>query len=130
MLDRFKTDDGKGKYAIINLRRLCKDGNPDVANAVVVLEEAGHIDYGTSPETSFFVFRSTDKYAIHALSGYHNALVAAILACNGNFEKQSLREKLSQYTKSVAELIGSWLSLGNKKDPSLQLSITEDDHEC
>lgn len=71
-LDRNTNPDGRGKYALIKLRE-----NPiagwgatvgGVSNCVAVRESA--IDYGTTPETEFFVIRLKDKNAANALMAY------------------------------------------------------------
>lgn len=75
-LDR---NNGRGKYAIINLRKLdAHEGDPrptsdEVRAAVGVLENAGLIEYGEpGTENEFFVLMLKDKYAGGALYMYAN----------------------------------------------------------
>lgn len=67
-LDRNSTDPKRGKYALIKLR---------VAKPVPLDQHGIHhsveteaIDYGSTPETDFFVIRLKDKYAAPALAAY------------------------------------------------------------
>lgn len=69
------------KYGLIKNRELEKtrDRNgyfPDkIANALLVLVDAGILDWGCTPETEFFVMRLKDKHAAWGLAAY--ALSAA-----------------------------------------------------
>lgn len=91
-LDRNVSADGRQKYGLIKNRRLSEVlSSPageveaidpeQVANAVLLLERAGIIDWGDSPETEFFVMRLKDDYALAGLSAYAQS------AClDGNIE--------------------------------------------
>ena len=80
---------GRGKYAIINLRKLDRslrgviDGDLpgsdflDVKAAMATLERAGLIEYGEpGTENEFFVLKLKDKYAGAALYTYASAVAA------------------------------------------------------
>lgn len=79
-LDRKLTDDGLGKYAVINLRRLnSTNGNtgvfdrwsPEVAQALKTLEDVGALEWGTvNAPDEFFLIKLKDKHAQAALLGY------------------------------------------------------------
>lgn len=55
-MDRNLNEDGLGKYALINLRRLSLQGRtPEVENALRVLQEAGVLEQGrVGDEDEFF----------------------------------------------------------------------------
>ena len=76
-LDRNINGDGHGKYGIVKNRALqcAKDvhspqGLMEIEYAVKVLEAAGVIEWGDTPETEFFVIRLRDRYATVALQSY------------------------------------------------------------
>ena len=73
-LDR---NNGRGKYAIVNLREIERIGgiahghNPDIAYALRILETNGLIEYGNvGTENEFFVLKLKDKYADATLARY------------------------------------------------------------
>lgn len=81
-LDRNINDDGLGKYAIINLRKLdelCGHAGiferwtPAVAQALKTLEEVGALEWGRpgTPD-EFFLIKLKDQYAEAGLTGYAN----------------------------------------------------------
>ena len=73
---------GRGKYALLRLRRLAQieawDGGDGEAldrqaalDAVALLERAGVIDWGyPNTDSEFFVIRLKDKFAARALAAY------------------------------------------------------------
>lgn len=81
-LDRNINPGGRGKYALLKLRRLDEidrlydGGDGDVADlqavkdAIALLERAKVIDYGATVDTEFFVIRLKDEYAPNALFAY------------------------------------------------------------
>lgn len=82
-LDRNLNDSGRGKYGLIKNRelRLCllKAANggdavveeaAEIVKAVALLERVGIIDWGTTPETEFFVMRLKDSAASAGLRSY------------------------------------------------------------
>lgn len=77
-LDRNITLDGRGKYAILLLRRFSELYQPselfaetEVTKAIELLDNEGLIDWGeTETEHEFFVIRLRDKYAATALAAY------------------------------------------------------------
>jgi len=76
-LDRNINGTGRGKYALLKLRRLSEmqasateEGRKRLAEAFDLLEATGILDWGDTPETEFFVMRLKDEYAAGGLSGY------------------------------------------------------------
>lgn len=72
-MDRNINDDGCGKYALLNLRRMAKHDTPEVRAALDVLTKAGAIEWGViGEEDEFFVIKLKDINAPGGLSGYAN----------------------------------------------------------
>lgn len=77
-LDRNKNPDGKGKYALVHLRRLTdpsqeKPGDAafECAKAIRVLRDHGVLTLGSeSPEDQFFVMKYGDRFTTSGLMGY------------------------------------------------------------
>ena len=83
-LDRSINDNGRGKYALLKLRKLDEfteqgafgELAKPIADAIKVLEDAGILDWGLDgSESEFFVMRLKDKYAGNALGHYALAAV-------------------------------------------------------
>jgi hypothetical protein len=80
-LDRNLSDNGRGKYALLLLRRLQNfeagtfgELAPQIASAIETLDKAGLLDWGiTGTESEFFVTRLKDRYAAPSLYAYANA---------------------------------------------------------
>lgn len=82
-LDRHINDDGLGKYAVINLRRLqelCggqttfERWTPGVAQALKTLDEVGALEWGrTGEQDEFFLIKLRDRYAEAGLKAYADA---------------------------------------------------------
>lgn len=79
-LDRNINQDGRGKYAILQLRKLATYepaetfGKSAVLDAVALLDKEGLIDWGqTGTDREFFLIRLKDKYAQPALDAYATA---------------------------------------------------------
>lgn len=77
-LDRNINTNGRGKYALLKLRKLddytslepfAEVAKP-IADAIKTLADAGILDWGNKPDTEFFVIRLKDKYAATALAAY------------------------------------------------------------
>lgn len=71
-LDRNMNPDGRGKYALINLRRTDKSLE-EIRELVNVALESPCIQFGDNDETDFFVIKLKDKYAEQALLAYADA---------------------------------------------------------
>lgn len=79
-LDRNIADDGLGKYAIINLRKLnetCENPStfkrwtPEVEAALKTLEGVGVLEWGcVGAPDEFFLVKLKDRHAEAALKGY------------------------------------------------------------
>ena len=71
-MDRNLNEDGLGKYALINLRRLSLQGRtPEVENALQVLKKAGVLELGcVGDEDEFFPIKLKDINAKAALCAY------------------------------------------------------------
>ena len=82
-LDRNETDDGLGKYAVINLRKLNETcghhstfhrWSPEVEKALKTLEEVGALEWGrVGDPDEFFLMKLKDKYAMNALMAYSSS---------------------------------------------------------
>jgi hypothetical protein len=79
-LDRNTTDEGDGKYAILNLRRLrgLRTGNgslpPEIERALTDLEAAGVLEWSVKGEADeAFVMKLKDKWTAPALLAYADA---------------------------------------------------------
>lgn len=71
-LDQNINADGKGKYALIKLREV-DEGCEQVTEFGKHIEwrfPDNAIDFGSTPDTEFFVIRLKDKYAAPALRAY------------------------------------------------------------
>lgn len=70
-LDRNVNPDGKGKYALIQLRvdHPVYHTQP-MADGRIIRIHPSAVDYGDNPDTAFFVIRLKDKYAAAALRAY------------------------------------------------------------
>jgi hypothetical protein len=85
-LDRNINSNGRGKYALLKLRKLdeftavddpFQKVAPAIVKAMAVLEGAGIIDWGIAgTEAEFMVIRLKDKYAGEALGAYAAAAVS------------------------------------------------------
>jgi hypothetical protein len=73
-LDRNINPNGRGKYALLKLRRVDEFTagltRARIDDAFAILEMYGILDWGDRPETEFFPIRLKDKYASHALEAY------------------------------------------------------------
>lgn len=78
-LDRNINANGRGKYALLKLRKLadtayCDDPfqeiDPEVAEAIQTLEKAGILDWGNTVDSEFFLIRLKDRHAAAALHAY------------------------------------------------------------
>ena len=79
-MDRNINDDGLGKYAVINLRRLNETSGhystferwpPKIAEALKTLDDAGVLEWGRTGEPDeFFLLKLKDVNAEHALIAY------------------------------------------------------------
>lgn len=78
-LDRNSNVRGRGKYAILKLRKVDEvtarfnELGKSVLDAMRLLEREGILDWGDTPGTEFFLIRLKDKYAASGLYGYANA---------------------------------------------------------
>ena len=84
-LDRNINADGRGKYALVKLRRVTEvekqfgkaDGSAGAAvwNALGVLQSYGIIDWGDQEAPEFMLIRLKDAYAAGALKAYALAAI-------------------------------------------------------
>lgn len=72
-LDRNVNPDGRGKYALLKLRRQAKPFTVELQDCAAKLRDAGLLDFGDTAEDEFFVIRLKDKYAAAALDAYATA---------------------------------------------------------
>lgn len=81
-LDRNLTPDGHGKYALVKLRGAQLPFERDTQGRLCIPEEL--IDFGSTPETEFFVMRLRDEFVPEALERYaYNASKAASQLLSG-----------------------------------------------
>lgn len=101
-LDRNIHADGRGKYALILLRKL-RSGNTysgEVEQAIQTLAKAGLIDWGiVGTESEFFVIRLKDRYAAPSLFAYANAAAADDPQWASEVREMALRAELSPWQK-------------------------------
>lgn len=70
-LDRHMNHDGRGKYALLKLRRQETPISDELMACADKLREAGLLDFGnTEPGGKFFVLMLRDKHAASALLAY------------------------------------------------------------
>jgi hypothetical protein len=78
-LDRNINGNGRGKYALLKLRKVADFNTPgspgymhhaSIKSAMDLLERHGILDWGTTRETEFFLIRLKDKYAGRSLRAY------------------------------------------------------------
>ena len=69
-LDRTINNDGKGKYALLRLRRQANPISPELMECAEKLKAAGLLEFNDNPESDFFVIKLKDKYAAPALGAY------------------------------------------------------------
>lgn len=75
-LDRNLNANGRGKYALLKLRKLDDFVDPfqkvaaPIAAAIETLEKAGILDWGNKGESEFMVIRIKDMYADGVLDQY------------------------------------------------------------
>ncbi len=96
-LDRNEGVEGRGKYALLKLRSLenfrgpgpFADVDPEIVNAIQLLESEGLLDWGAvNTESEFFVIRLKDRNAKAALMAY----------------AESVREKDGEFADEVVDL--------------------------
>jgi hypothetical protein len=105
-LDRNNTEDGTGKYVLVNMRRVHNIEMPavksDITRALKALASYGVVDLGEAGSADeFFVIKLKDKYAEQALAAYASAAV----------------DDDPEYAKEVSELASKAATHPFKKRP-------------
>lgn len=104
-LDRNTNNDRRGKYALVNMRKLKPiiDGSPHNANtqavthAISLLCEQGLITFGTeSPGDQFFVMKYKDKFTADGLQGYATAAAEWLKKLPEGDAKYSMSEYVAE----------------------------------
>ena len=96
-MDRNINPNGRGKYALLLLRKLalCEGGttfNNAIEQAVQTLDEAGLIDWGiVGTDREFFLMRLKDKYAEDGLLAYAKAAAVDDLEYAGEVQDMANR---------------------------------------
>lgn len=74
-LDRNINPSGKGKYALVNLRKIPSDPRTPQELAMAILDNPECVEFGTvgSPD-EFWVIKIKDRYAGGALRGYAESI--------------------------------------------------------
>lgn len=104
-LDRNKTKQGRGKYAIVRLRKL-KGRIPMEGGNYVVPKQ--FLDFGTRPGTEFFVMRFRDRFTAPALAAYAHAIRERIAEIEQGVCKDAdkyEREDLLEYAMEIEALV-------------------------
>lgn len=90
-LDRNINPSGKGKYALINLRKIPGDPRTPQDLAAAILANPECVEFGqVGTESEFWLLKLKDAYAIPALTGY----------------AQAAQADDDEYAGQVAEMIG------------------------
>lgn len=76
-LDRNQNPNGKGKYALVNLRKLEGDPRTPPEMAAAIASNPGAIEFGfVGASDEFWPIKLKDKYAAAALTAYADAAEA------------------------------------------------------
>ena len=102
-LDRNINKDGKGKYALIQLRKV-EVGSKDWI-ILCDLASRGILEWGSvgSPD-EFFLFKLKDIFSDAGLRGYEDAVLSASNKCVNTDEAQS--KSLMEYAREIQSLRG------------------------
>lgn len=97
-LDRNINPDGKGKYALLNLRK-------------------NTVEWGTEPEGQFFVIKYKDFFAVPALKAYAKAVLAEAerLTASG---WHSQAKELYEFALEMESEVQLAMNYNSKKVPS------------
>jgi hypothetical protein len=87
-LDRTLNPSGKGKYALVNLRKI--EGDPRTADELVAAIQANPESVEFGSEDEFYVIKFKDKYAQAALHAY------AVAASEDDIEYAAEVERLAE----------------------------------
>ena len=113
-LDRNINENGRGKYALVNLRAL--EVAPHYRSLLDDLHAAGLLTYGNeSPGDQFFVMKHKDIFTSHGLKGYAEAVrvkagqIRAILSENKqdaesmavSVRREARAEHLEEYAAQI-----------------------------
>ena len=119
-LDRNLNKDGKGKYALINLRKMpnpvegtYENGHPDQLRCpfcfVWVKRLRNHfsvkhdyVEWGDKPHNEFFVIKLKDYFSKGALKGYREAIVKWLK--KNSYPGGQEDKKLQPYMKDIKEM--------------------------
>lgn len=75
-LDRNTNTDGRGKYALLKLRRQEKPISSEAVTAATILKDAGLLHFGNEgPGEQFFVMKYKDRFTAPALRAYAAAVM-------------------------------------------------------
>lgn len=100
-LDRNMNPDGRGKYALVNMRKL-KEADSYYDGLVSELHEAGILTFGNeSPGDQFFVMKHKDVFTTHGLIGYGEAAMLRAFALKN--EAANRREASEEVRKALRE---------------------------
>ena len=116
-LDRNTNAGGRGKYALVNMRKLVPIFNQSEAGETLNDDQAmarncfewlvrhGYITLGNEqPTQQFFTIKFGDKFALAALQAYHSEVVQEV-----NTQRRALNEgaakSLEEYARAVFQMI-------------------------
>lgn len=119
-LDRNTNRGGRGKYALVNMRKLIPMMDAPALSdeharqcvaAFEKLVDAGFITLGNeSPGDQFFVMKYKDKFTAEGLRGYGNAVSKAI----SSLKEPQARLELGEYCAQIFDEAHAAEKLGNR----------------
>lgn len=125
-LDRNVDRGGRGKYALVNMRKLIPvlDKSVTVTHTVEdsrirkafeILLEAGIITLGNeTPGDQFFVMKYKDKFTAPALAAYAEAIAVEAHGIQGDPGTDTLLAELREYAAQMRDEAEAAKTLGNR----------------
>lgn len=100
-LDRNINTDGRGKYALLKLRRQETPISSEAMTAATTLKEAGLLQFGNEgPGEQFFVMKYKDRFTAPALRAYAAAVMQYAQNPILTSDENQLRE-LTEYAQEI-----------------------------
>jgi len=113
-LDRNINEDGKGKYALINLRKI---PGPRIINAsqlaAAIEDNPDCVEFGeVGSDNEFFVFKLKDIFAEYALRAYAHSIYKYV-----EVENPKNKKELIEYAREIYKLSSQSILHPNRKIP-------------
>lgn len=106
-LDRNLNPDGRGKYALLKLRRQEKPISLEATTAATTLKDAGLLHFGNeAPGEQFFVMKYKDRFTAPALRAYAVAVMQHAqnpILTPDEKQRRSLIEYAEEITREAEE---------------------------